>query len=66
MGEMTNGSDEMVLRKETVTGFIDRGGNFRPGEHDTLVAERWVSDWINVRPNPNRGSGGDGGADSGD
>ncbi len=59
MNKPTIGPDKLVLRKETVEGFVDRGNNFRPGEHDTFVAERWVSDYFNVRPNPKREGGGE-------
>jgi hypothetical protein len=44
-----NTNETIQLRKETVTGFIDRGSNFRPGEDETYLVDRWVSDYFNVR-----------------
>ena len=38
------------LRKETVAGFVDRGGNFQvDGQRKSFLAERWVSEYFNVR-----------------
>ena len=48
---MDNLTDSITLKKETVTGFVDRGGNFRTDGATTFVAERWVSEYFNVRPN---------------
>jgi hypothetical protein len=40
------------LRKETVAGFVDRGGNFLvSNEKQAFLADRWVSDYFNINPN---------------
>lgn len=48
MDKLTN---SMTLKKETVAGFIDRGSNFRTDGATTFIADRWVSEYFNVRPN---------------
>jgi hypothetical protein len=38
------------FKRETVAGFVDRGGNFRvDGVRKSFLAERWVSEYFNVR-----------------
>jgi hypothetical protein len=44
-------TDTITLKKETVAGFVDRGGNFRTDGPPTFLADRWVSDFFNIRPN---------------
>jgi hypothetical protein len=41
--------DAIQLKRETITGFVDRGDNFRIGEGNTYRAERWVSDYFDLR-----------------
>lgn len=48
MDKLTN---SITLKKETVAGFVDRGGNFRTDGATTFVADRWVSEYFNVRSN---------------
>ncbi len=48
---MDKPTDSITLKKETVAGFVDRGGNFRTDGATTFVADRYVSEYFNVRPN---------------
>ena len=46
---MKSSPETITLRRETVEGFVDRGGNFRTDGAKTERADRWVSDYFNLR-----------------
>lgn len=49
--------NDISLKKETVKGFVDRGGVFHEDDRNTFIAERytlkldWVSEYFNIRLN---------------
>ena len=50
---VTIDGEEVRLTKVTSSGFVDRGGNFRP-EGGFLLADRWVKD-VDEQPTDNLG-----------
>ena len=46
---MDRTDETIVLKKETVEGFVDRGGTFRTDGAKTMMADRWVSEPFNIR-----------------
>jgi len=43
------GEEHITLSKEIVKGFVDRGNNFRTDGATTQMADRWVSEYFNIR-----------------